>query len=570
MKERKIKKLPIGIDDFEKLRQDEFYYIDKTGMIQDLLENWGEVNLFTRPRRFGKSLNMSMLKSFFDISGNEEIFKGLKIAEEAELCRQYMGRYPVISLSLKGVNGIDFKCAYTMLCSVVGKEALRFQFLAESGRLTDRERKLYEQLVKVGGQGEELFLMKQSTLEESLQTLSMLLEKHYGQKAILLIDEYDVPLAKAFDQGYYDEMIILIRNFLGQALKTNPSLKFAVLTGCMRISKESIFTGLNNLSVYTVFDAEYDEYFGFTDQDVTEMLEYYGLSDKYNEIREWYDGYQFGNREVYCPWDVLNYCRKLCADRNAKPQNYWSNTSGNDVIRHFIHQAGTALIKREIEQLVAGETIVKEIHQELTYRDMYRSADNIFSVLLAAGYLTKRGESDGKTVGLAIPNREIREIYTEQIMAYFKEGVKENRETLKRFCVALESGNAEEVESYFQEYLKKTISIRDTFVRKHLKENFYHGILIGILGCLDGWFVSSNKKAGDGYSDIVLESADGEAGIIIEIKYAHDGDLEKGCEEAAAQIAKNNYDEGLYDEGIENILKYGIACYKKRCRVKAV
>lgn len=570
MKESKKEKLPIGIEDFKEITTEGFYYVDKTELIRDLLENWGKVNLFTRPRRFGKSLNMSMLKSFFDISENEEIFKGLKIAEEAELCRQHMGRYPVISLSLKGVNGIDFKSAYSMLCSVVGKEALRFQFLAESGRLTDRERKLYEQLVKVGGQGEELFLMKQSTLEESLQTLSMLLEKHYGQKAILLIDECDVPLAKAFDQGYYDEMIILIRNFLGQALKTNPSLKFAVLTGCMRISKESIFTGLNNLSVYTVFDAEYDEYFGFTDQDVTEMLEYYGLSDKYNEIREWYDGYQFGNRGVYCPWDVLNYCRKLCADRNAKPQNYWSNTSGNDVVRHFIHQADTALIKREIEQLVAGETIAKEIHQELTYRDMYRSVDNIFSVLLATGYLTKRGESDGKTVSLAIPNREIREIYTEQIMAYFKEGIKENRKTLKRFCEALESGNAEEVEGYFQEYLKKTISIRDTFVRRHLKENFYHGILIGILGYLDGWFVSSNKEAGDGYSDIVLESADGEAGIIIEVKYAHDGDLEKGCEEAAEQIAKNNYVEELYDEGIENILKYGIACYKKRCRVKAV
>ncbi len=564
------KKLPIGIEDFKEIMTEGFYYADKTGLIRELLSNWGKVNLFTRPRRFGKSLNMSMLKYFFDIEGDPEIFQGLAIAEETELCRQYMGQYPVISLSLKGVNGMDFESAYFMLCSVVGKEALRFQFLAESGRLTDRERKLYEQLVKVGGQGEELFLLKQSTLEESLHTLSMLLDKHYGQKVILLIDEYDVPLAKAFDQGYYDEMIMLIRNFLGQALKTNSSLKFAVLTGCMRISRESIFTGLNNLRVFSIMDVSFHEYFGFTDSEVKDMLGYYGLTENYPAIKDWYDGYQFGNVEAYCPWDVINYCYDLRADSGKKPQNYWSNTSGNDVVRRFIRQADTALIKREIEQLVAGESVAKEIHPELTYRDMYRSIENIWSVLFATGYLTKRGSSDGKTVSLVIPNREIREIYTEQIMAYFKEGVKENRETLNRFCEALESGNEESVEKQFQEYLRKTISIRDTFVRKHLKENFYHGILIGILGCLDGWIISSNKEAGDGYSDIVLESADGGAGIIIEVKYAHDGDLEKGCKEAVEQIAKNNYEGGLYGEEVEKVLKYGIACYKKRCKVQVV
>ena len=562
LKENAKVKLPIGIEDFREIRTEGFYYVDKTGLIRDLLENWGEVSLFTRPRRFGKSLNMSMLKSFFDIGGNQEIFKGLAIAEEAELCRHYMGQYPVISLSLKGINSSTYGGAFEMAVQTVRAEARRFQFLLESGRLTKYDKELYLELLK-NDMGEAVFC-------NSLKSLSELLDKHYGQKVILLIDEYDVPLAKAFDQGYYDEMITLIRNFLGQALKTNPSLKLAVLTGCMRISKESIFTGLNNLSVFTVSDAEYDEYFGFTDQDVTEMLKYYGLSDKYNEMREWYDGYQFGNQNVYCPWDVLNHCRKLCADRNAKPQNYWSNTSGNDVVRRFIRQADTTHIKREIEQLVAGEIVAKEIHPELTYRDMYRSVDNFFNVLFTTGYLTRRGESDGKTVNLAIPNREIREIYTEQIMAYFKEGVKENRETLKSFCQALESGNAEAVEGYFQEYLKKTISIRDTFVRKHLKENFYHGILIGILGYLDGWFISSNREAGDGYSDIVLESADGEAGIIIEVKYAHDGDLEKGCKEAIEQIAKSKYDEELYEEGMETILKYGIACYKKRCKVKAV
>ena len=338
----------------------------------------------------------------------------------------------------------------------------------------------------------------------------------------------------------------------------------------MRISKESIFTGLNNLRVFSIMDVSFHEYFGFTDSEVKDMLGYYGLTENYPAIKDWYDGYQFGNVEVYCPWDVINYCYDLRADSGKKPQNYWSNTSGNDVVRRFIRQADTALIKREIEQLVAGESVAKEIHPELTYRDMYRSIENIWSVLFATGYLTKRGSSDGKTVSLVIPNREIREIYTEQIMAYFKEGVKENRETLNRFCEALESGNEESVEKQFQEYLRKTISIRDTFVRKHLKENFYHGILIGILGYLDGWFISSNKEAGDGYSDIVLESADGGAGIIIEVKYAHDGDLEKGCKEAVEQIAKNNYEEGLYGEEVEKVLKYGIACYKKRCKVQVV
>ncbi len=561
MKERIKKKFPIGIDDFEKLRQDDFYYVDKTSLIRDLLENWGEVNLFTRPRRFGKSLNMSMLWHFFDIYGNRDIFKGLEIAEETELCRQYMGQFPVIYLSLKGISANTYHGAVGMAIQMINAEVRRFQYLLDSKKLTKYDKEIVLKLLNSE--------MEEAVLCSSLKNLSELLYKHHGQKVILLIDEYDVPLAKAFDRGYYDEMILLIRNFLGQVLKTNQSLKFAVLTGCMRISKESVFTGLNNLSVFTVSDAEYDEYFGFTDQDVRGMLDYYGLMEQYDEMKEWYDGFMFGNREVYCPWDVMNHCRKLCIDRTAKPQNYWANTSGNDVVRQFIQRAGRDYTKKEIEKLVAGETITKQIHQELTYRDVYGSEDNIWSVLFATGYLTKRGCSDGKTVSLAIPNREIREIYTEQIMVLFREGVKENKETLNSFCKALESGNAEKVEQHFQEYLKRTISIRDTFVRRNLKENFYHGILIGILGYMEGWCISSNQEAGDGYSDIVLESADGEAGILIEIKYAHDGNLEKGCRDAIAQITKNHYEEELYDEGVERILKYGIACYKKRCRVQA-
>lgn len=561
MKERIKKKFPIGIDDFEKLRQDDFYYVDKTSLIRDLLENWGEVNLFTRPRRFGKSLNMSMLWHFFDIYGNRDIFKGLEIAEETELCRQYMGQFPVIYLSLKGISANTYHGAVGMAIQMINAEVRRFQYLLDSKKLTKYDKEIVLKLLNSE--------MEEAVLCSSLKNLSELLYKHHGQKVILLIDEYDVPLAKAFDRGYYDEMILLIRNFLGQVLKTNQSLKFAVLTGCMRISKESVFTGFNNLSVFTVSDAEYDEYFGFTDQDVRGMLDYYGLMEQYDEMKEWYDGFMFGNREVYCPWDVMNHCRKLCIDRTAKPQNYWANTSGNDVVRQFIQRAGRDYTKKEIEKLVAGETITKQIHQELTYRDVYGSEDNIWSVLFATGYLTKRGCSDGKTVSLAIPNREIREIYTEQIMVLFREGVKENKETLSSFCKALESGNAEKVEQHFQEYLKRTISIRDTFVRRNLKENFYHGILIGILGYMEGWCISSNQEAGDGYSDIVLESADGEAGILIEIKYAHDGNLEKGCRDAIAQITKNHYEEELYDEGVERILKYGIACYKKRCRVQA-
>lgn len=555
----KKKKLPIGIENFEELQKEEFYYVDKTNLIRDLLMQWSKVNLFTRPRRFGKSLNMSMLKYFFEPGGDKEIFKKLAISGETEICEKYMGKFPVVSISLKGINGESYEKACAMAVQVIQSEARRFQYLLESERLTAYEKKVFASLLQADMGGDLLC--------SSLKIMSELLEKHHGCKVILLIDEYDVPLAKAFERGYYDQMVIFIRNMFEYALKTNDSLKFAVLTGCMRISKESIFTGLNNIKVLSVADVQFDEYFGFTDQEVKDMLDYYGFSDRYDEVKEWYDGYQFGNVGVYCPWDVINYCDTLKADPDAQPRNYWLNTSSNEAVRRFIRESDHAATRREIEKLVAGEAITKEIHQELTYKDMYDSIDNLWSVLFTTGYLTQRGKPDGDNFRLVIPNVEIRKIFTSQIMELFKESVPKNGEALRNFCQALRNGDAKSVENLLGEYLRKTISIRDTFVKRQMKENFYHGILIGILGFEDTWSVSSNKESGDGYSDILVETDDGETGIILELKYAEDGKLDESCREALRQINLRRYEEELLDEGVEHILKYGIAFYKKRCRV---
>ena len=555
----KRKMLPIGIENFEEIRTEGFYYVDKTGMIKELLENWGKVNLFTRPRRFGKSLNMSMLKYFFDVNSDPALFDGLKISEEKELCERYMGKFPVISVSLKGLNAISYEKALEMAVPVLQGEIRRFQYLLESERLTQRDKEAYDRLLDAD--------VSEGALCNSLKVLSELLFKHHGEKTVILIDEYDVPLAKAFEQGYYEQMVVFIRNLFEQTLKTNESLQLAMLTGCMRISKESIFTGLNNLRVLTIADVEFEEHFGFTDAEVRELLEYYGISGNYSAVKEWYDGYQFGSVDVYCPWDVICHCGKLRADSEAQPQNYWSNTSSNDAVRRFIQQADTGAVKQEIEKLVAGETVRKEIRQELTYQDMYSTVDNIWSVLFTTGYLTQRGKPDKKTFCLAIPNMEIREIYTEQIMALFKEDVRSNRADTEAFCRALQDGDAAEVEKRFTDFLRRTISIRDTFVKKRLKENFYHGILLGILSCYNAWIVSSNKEAGDGYSDILLMMEDEETGVVIEVKYAENGNLDECCRKALEQIETNRYEETLRDEGSTRILKYGIACYKKRCRV---
>mgnify|MGYP004532030473 CR=1 FL=1 len=553
------KKLPIGIENFEKMQLDKFYYVDKTYLIKELLDHWAEVTLFTRPRRFGKSLNMSMLRNFFDINGNQEIFNNLQVSQEKELCEEYMGKYPVVSISLKGINEQTYKKAIKMASQVIKGEVRKFQFLLDSKCLTEYDKQTYTELLETEAD--------EDLLCSSLKILSELLEKHYGRKAILLIDEYDVPLAKAFERGYYDQMVIFIRNMFEYALKTNDSLQFAVLTGCMRISKESIFTGLNNLKVLSVADVQFDEYFGFTDTEVREMLEYYGLSDHYEDIREWYDGYQFGNAEVYCPWDVINYVDTLRFDPQAEPKNYWSNTSSNEAVKRFIRESDKVTVKREIEKLVAGEAIEKEIHQELTYKEMYDSIENLWSVLFTTGYLTQRGRATGDIFQLVIPNMEIRKIFTTQIMEYFKESVPKNGELLSTFCNALRNGETETIEKCLCDYLRRTISIRDTFVKKKLKENFYHGILIGILGYEESWSVSSNKESGDGYSDIVIESDDGEMGIILELKYAQDGNLNAACEDALKQIESNNYIEVLEEDGVENIIKYGSAFYKKKCKV---
>lgn len=565
------KKLPVGIESFEKIRTQDFYYVDKTVMIRDLIQRWGEVNLFTRPRRFGKSLNMSMLKSFFEIGTDPLLFDGLKISKAKELCEKYMGKFPVISISLKDVEGSDYDVARTLLCSVIGNEALRFyELLKSSPKLNEVERRQYEQLVCTDHEQRGSFAMSDSVLMGSLKTLSSLLEKHYEKKVILLIDEYDVPLSKANEQGYYNEMVFLMRNLLQQVLKTNSSLYFAVLTGCLRLAKESIFTGLNNFKIYSITDVRFDEYFGFTDSEVKEMLAYYGQEAKGQTVREWYDGYHFGTLDVYCPWDVISYCDDLIDDKDAAPKNYWINTSGNDVVRHFIEKMGNGVMKGEMEALIDGKEVEKEIHEDLTYHEIYDSVNHLWSMLFMTGYLTRQEPADGDRYKLVIPNLEIRSIFIRQIMAMFKKEVAKDGKLLESFCNALEQGNAAEVEKLFSSYLKKSISIRDTFVQKTLKENFYHGILLGILGYKDGWILKSNKESGNGYSDIWIYDEEKELGIIIEVKYAEESQFEVVCREAIAQIDKNRYAEELREEGCNSILKYGIACYKKRCQVTVV
>ena len=554
-----MKRLPIGIEDFEKIRQEDYYYVDKTGMIGDIIRNGAEVTLFTRPRRFGKSLNMSMLEQFFSLNGKPELFEGLQIMGEPELCQKYMGQYPVISLSLKGINAVSYETAFKIAVRGINESAAMVDYLEQSERLTKNDKESYRELLKRDMDEAEFYV--------SLRELSRLLAKHFDKKVIILIDEYDVPLAKAYENGYYDQMIFTMRNFLEQALKTNRNLQFAVLTGCMRISRESIFTGLNNFQVLSISDVGFDEYFGFTDNEVRQLLCYYRQEQSYRSIREWYDGYRFGNVDVYCPWDVLNHCQKLLADPSVQPQNYWINTSSNDVVRRFIEKSDSGMTRQEIEALIAGEEIEKEICQELTYQDMYANIENIWSVLFMTGYLTYHGKTENNRFCLAIPNLEIRNIFTTQIMEYFRKNVQADGKTLKSFCDALEQGDAETVEEILQQYLKKTISIRDTFVQKQMKENFYHGILLGILGIKERWAVSSNRESGDGYSDIVVETENSEKGMILELKYAQDGNLEQACRKALAQTTEVHYAEILEDQGINEILCYGIAFYKKRCMV---
>ena len=556
-----LKKLPIGIENFEEMRREDFYYVDKSHVIEQLLTQWGKVNLFTRPRRFGKSLNMSMLQSFFEIGKDKTLFDGLRISDNQELCEEYQGKFPVVSVSLKGINGATYEEARRFLIKTINEEARRLSVLSDSTELDETDHELLTQLKKKE--------MTNDSLVYSIRELTELLEKHYGSKVIVLIDEYDVPLAKANENGYYDEMVFLIRNLFENALKTNSSLKFAVLTGCLRIAKESIFTGLNNFKVYSITDKSFDETFGFTDAEVRELLRYYGQEKYYETVKEWYDGYRFGNVDVYCPWDVINFCSDHLADPGLEPKNYWANTSGNSVISHFIDSVGKPqkLTRMELEQLVNGGIVQKEINSELTYKELYSSIDNLWSTLFMTGYLTQRGEPSGNRYNLVIPNREIRNIITNHILKMFKENVKDDGKTVSDLCDALLNKNPEKVELIFTEYMKKTISIRDTFARKPTKENFYHGLLLGILGFKENWSVMSNRESGDGFGDILIRIEDEDVGIVIEVKYADDGNLQGECEKALQQIIDIRYTEALEQEGIHTIIKYGIACYRKKCKV---
>ena len=553
------RKLPVGIDNFEKLRREDFYYIDKSLWIRDLLNNWAEVNLFTRPRRFGKTLNMSMLKSFFEIGTDKTLFEGLAISEETVLCEKYMGKFPVVFISLKSVEGLTFESAVARLKSVIQEEVARiYQKLRDTG-LTSFETETFNRFMDR--------TVTETELQDSLKFLSKILYQAYGQKVILLIDEYDVPLDKAFHHGYYKEMVSLIRVLFGQALKTNDFLYFAVLTGCLRVSKESIFTGLNNFDVNSIVDAEHDEQFGFTQSEVNALLRDYELEPYADTMKEWYDGYHFGKADVYCPWDVINYTKKLLADPQAEPQAFWINTSSNDLVRRFIDKADKTT-QNEIENLVAGESIEKAVRLELTYGELDKSIDNLWSVLFTTGYLTQMGKTENGRYKLAIPNREVREVFLLQIQEWFRESVIQDEKPMRNFCQAFMDGKPDDIQKQLNMILGKMISILDTKARDDQKENFYHGLLLGLLRSDPSWLILSNAESGDGFSDILIEPEDPDAGIIIEVKYAPSvAQLEKGCQKAMSQIRSHRYDERLRNDGREDILAYGIAFHKKRCKV---
>jgi len=553
------KKLPIGIENFEDMIKENYYYVDKTGLLKQLLNEHGLVNLFTRPRRFGKSLNMSMLKYFFEIGNDQAIFEGLEISKDKELCDQYQGKFPVISVSLKGAKAGNYEDAKAMMKYIMAAESRRLYDRMSGDKLSEKQKEQMKSLMSDN--------MKDTELMTALWILSSILKEYYGKKVIILIDEYDVPLDKAFENNYYNEMIILLRNMLEQSLKTNDNLYMAVLTGCLRIARESIFTGLNNFNIFSITDQYFDEYFGFTDKEVKEILQYYKVPEAFEQTKKWYDGYRFGNTDIYCPWDVINHCRALKVEPDATPQPYWINTSGNYIVKRFIEKANQQT-RREIEQLIEGKAIQKEIRLELTYNELDSTIENLWSVLFATGYLTQQGKPQGRTYSLIIPNESIRQIFIEQIQEWFKETTRKDENRLKDFCKAFEEGNAEAIEEQFNNYLMKTISIRDTFTTK--KENFYHGVLLGLLSYDPDWYITSNQESGDGYSDIMIEAEQARIGIIIEVKYAENiKTLDKACQKALKQIKEKNYDQKLEEEGYETILNYGIACYKKRCKVLA-
>ncbi len=556
-------KLPVGIDDFRKLRESDFYYVDKTKLIEQLLQSWSEVTLFTRPRRFGKTLNMSMLKSFFEIGTDKSLFDGLYISKNKELCDEYMGKYPVIFLSLKGVEGLDFSSARRMLCTIIEREINRYYYLKTSDALTEVDRAQFAKML----QGND------SNIEDSIRMLSQLLYKHYRQKTVILIDEYDVPLDKAFQNGYYKEMVSLIRGIFGQALKTNEFLQFAVLTGCLRVSKESIFTGLNNFEINSIVDIDHDEQFGFTDNEVKKLLSDYDRVERYPDVREWYDGYHFGNADIYCPWDVINFAKKLVADKNARPSAFWINSSGNDMVKRFVDKADQTT-RDEIEKLVAGSIVEKRLRLDLTYDEIDSTIDNLWSVLFTTGYLTKIGEvkmpdSESYAYKLVIPNKEVREVFILQIQEWFKSVVTNDNDNMKLLSKAILDKDEQRIQRQLNIVMGRMISVLDTKASDNMKENFYHGLLLGLLrGSNPDWLIKSNRESGDGFSDILIRPEDPDEGIVIEVKYAKEiKGLDVACEAAMTQIKDKRYYEALRDEGRCNILAYGIAFSRKRCKV---
>ena len=556
-------KLPVGIENFEEIRRNRFYYVDKTKLIEQLVETGGKVTLFTRPRRFGKTLNMSMLRSFFEMGSDASLFDGLYIAENKALCEEYMGKYPVIFLSLKSVEGLNFEDARYRMIELISIEAERFGFLADSEHLSENERERYKAMISLHNGTNA---MDEKVLISSLRILSQLLYKHFGKKTVILIDEYDVPLDKAFQNGFYQEMVSLIRGLFGMALKTNDYLQFAVLTGCLRITKESIFTGLNNFKVLSILDSRFDEQFGFTDCEVKKILEDYHLESHFEETKEWYDGYHFGKVDIYCPWDVINYVDQLKYDPAAIPQDFWSNSSGNAIVRRLIDKADVSA-KNEVERLIAGESIEKDVALELTYDEIDKSIENLWSVLFTTGYLTHTGRTEAGKYRLVIPNREVRNLFVKKIREWFLDVSRNDGKTLEELCNAFVNKDTEKIEQIFGDYLWNTISIRDTAVAKEKKENFYHGILLGLLGYKASWLIKSNAESGTGYSDILVEVPTNRTGIVIELKYAENGDMDAACEEALSQIEEKNYVAKLKQDGMRNFIRYGIACFKKDCRV---
>lgn len=553
-----FKPLPIGVDDFEKLRASGYYYVDKTLFIKELLDKKGEVNLFTRPRRFGKTLNMSMMKCFFEKAeaDNANLFSGLNIMEAGEQYLKHMGAYPVIALSLKSTRQADFHTSYEKIADAIAGELRRHKMLLSSDRLDEAQKERYLQMMD--GRA------KSSDYTAALKFLSEVLNQHYGRKAVILIDEYDVPLEQAYFTGYYDEMSFFIRSFFEEGLKSNPFMEFAVITGCLRITKESIFTGLNNLKINSILSANYDEYFGFLQQEVDEMAEFYGIEDEEDMavFKEWYNGYAFGTKEVYNPWSVINHMEALYVDRiHAWPSPYWANTSSNRIIRNLVERADVST-KEELECLIAGGTIEKTVHEDITYDDIETSEENLWNFLFFTGYLTMCGRrfiGGTQRMTMAIPNAEVLYIYKTKILEWFRERLL--GKDMKGFYHSILSADVTGFQEKLTQILRESISFYDN------KEAFYHGFLLGLLERVDDFAVSSNQESGDGRYDIMLKSPDVRNPVLIfELKAADSyGSMETAADSAMKQIKERRYGEGLNRDGYSSLLCYGIAFYKKNC-----